>query len=72
MLLISRVDRTEITNIQNRILKVLHNSNKLNRVGLSKILKFMPEISKSMFLTAFWELCEQDAIYMDANRKVWV
>lgn len=72
MLLTSRIDRTEITTIQNKILKTLQGSDKLNRFTLSTILKTIPNISQEIFLTAFWELCEQDAVFMDSNRKVWI
>ena len=65
--------------IQQAILEVLRESDRLNPMSLEEIFKLIPKelvkvnsnVSEQIFLKAFWELFEQEAVVMDADRKVW-
>lgn len=71
MLLTNRIDRNKIIIIQNKILEILKTNNLSNPLSLSKVFTLIPDVKPTMFLKAFWELCEQEAVMINSNKEVW-
>ncbi len=57
--------------IRQAILEILRESDRLNPMSLEEIFRLIPNVSEQIFLKAFWELFEQEAVVMDTDRKVW-